>query len=56
MQDETPDDVPTGLPDEETEAPPLGVQDPQPEGEGDPARGEDAMPGIPTEGEPPDAG
>ena len=50
---ETPehDDVPTGLPDDEHEEPPLGVQ------EGDePDRGPEAMPGIPTEGEPPTAG
>ena len=47
-------DVLTGLPDEEPEPAPLGVpagadpdQDP---------RGPDAMPGIPTEGEPPTSG
>ena len=44
------EDVPTGLPDEEAEEPPLGVQ------EGDePERGPEGMPGIPTEGEPPAA-
>jgi len=43
-------DAPSGLPDEETEAPPMGV----PDGEDDPEVGE--LPGIPEEGEPPNAG
>jgi hypothetical protein len=43
-------DVPTGLPDEETEAPPMGV----PAEDDDPEVGE--LPGIPDEGEPPNAG
>jgi hypothetical protein len=51
-----PDDVPSGLPPDEPEEPPLGVPDAKPEGEDEPARGPDAMPGIPTEGDPPDAG
>lgn len=48
------DDAPTGLPDEEPDDVPLGVDDPDPEpdGEGATPRGDDAMPGIPTEGEP----
>ena len=50
------DDVPTGLPDESAEGDPLGPPEADPEGEGDARRGEDAMPGIPTEGEPPTAG
>jgi hypothetical protein len=55
MQDETPDpEVPTGLPDGEPEAPPLGVPEADPENE-DLDPGPDAMPGIPTEGEPPAA-
>lgn len=45
------DDVPPEL--EET---PLGTEEERPEGEGDAARGPEAMPGIPTEGEPPNAG
>ena len=48
-------DAPTGLPDDADEAEPLGVPASDPEGEGDTPRGEDAQPGIPTEGEPPAA-
>jgi hypothetical protein len=50
------DDAPSGLPSEDAEEGPLGVPDARPEGEDEPARGPDAMPGIPTEGEPPGAG
>ena len=43
-------DAPTGLPDDEPEAPPMGV----------PAEGDDPevgdLPGIPDEGEPPTSG
>jgi hypothetical protein len=49
-------DAPTGLPDEAEEATPLGTTDEAPEGEADPQRGADAMPGIPTGGEPPTSG
>jgi hypothetical protein len=49
-------DVPSGLPPEEPEHEPLGVPDARPEGEDEPDRGPGAMPGIPTEGDPPDAG
>lgn len=58
MADPTPDreDVPSGLPPDQPEEEPLGVPDAQPEGEDKPDRGPDAMPGIPTEGDPPDAG
>ena len=49
-------DAPSGLPDERHEADPLGVPEADPEGEGETARGADAMPGIPTGGEPPSAG
>jgi hypothetical protein len=52
----TPDDAPSGLPPDEPEEGPLGVPEARPEGEDAPARGADAMPGIPTEGDPPDAG
>ena len=51
-----PDEAPSGLPPDEPEETPLGVPDARPEGEDEPARGPDAMPGIPTEGDPPDAG
>jgi hypothetical protein len=47
-------DAPSGLPAEREEQP-LGPSETDPEGEGEPARGEDAMPGIPTGGEPPAA-
>lgn len=44
--------APSGLPDEAAEQDaPLGPVEPRPEGEGEPARGEDAQPGI-TRGEP----
>jgi hypothetical protein len=49
-----PREPPSGLPPEEPEETPLGVPEAKPEGEDD--RGPDAMPGIPTEGDPPDAG
>jgi hypothetical protein len=50
------DEAPSGLPpDQEHEEQPLGVTDADPDGEDEPARGADAMPGIPTEGEPPAA-
>jgi len=54
MPDESPDDVPTGMPEEEPEAPPLGVPAADPDNtETEP--GPEAMPGIPTEGDPPAA-
>jgi hypothetical protein len=48
-------EAPSGLPPDHPEADPLGVPESSPEGEGEPDRGEDAMPGIPSEGEPPAA-
>ena len=51
-----PNDMPTGLPAQETESEPMGPSDAQPEGEGEPQRGEDAMPGIPGGREGPTAG
>jgi hypothetical protein len=52
-----PDEAPSGLPDGDApEAEPLGPAEPRPEGEGPPERGDDAMPGIPSEGEPPSGG
>ena len=55
-QPSPPDDAPSGLPPNEPEEAPLGVPEADPDGENDPPRGPDAMPGIPTEGDPPDAG
>ena len=49
------EEAPSGLPSDQPEAEPLGVPDAAPEGDDEPQRGEDAMPGIPTEGEPPAA-
>jgi hypothetical protein len=43
-------DAPSGLPEEEPEAPPMGV----PDNDEDPEVGD--LPGIPEEGEPPNAG
>jgi hypothetical protein len=56
MSPERQDDEPptTGLPEGAPEPDPLGA--PDPEVEDTPDTGPDAMPGIPTEGEPPDAG
>jgi hypothetical protein len=48
-------DAPSGLPGDVEEAP-LGPPDADPDGEGESRRGEEAMPGIPTGGEPPSAG
>jgi hypothetical protein len=50
------EDAPTGLPTQSYEAVPLGTTEERPDGEDDPPRGENAMPGIPTGGEPPSAG
>ena len=54
MADETRDDVPSGMPDGEPEETPLGVDAADPDGERTPP-GPEAMPGMPTEGEPPAA-
>ncbi len=45
------EEVPEGF-----EEQPLGTTEEDPEGEGEPRRGAEEMPGIPTEGEPPSAG
>jgi hypothetical protein len=50
------EDAPTGLPTQSHEAVPLGISEDAPDEEGDPPRGEEAQPGIPTGGEPPNAG
>jgi hypothetical protein len=44
--------IPSGMPPGAPEPEPLGV----PDGDETPEPGPDAMPGIPSEGEPPDAG
>lgn len=49
------EDAPSGLPADAEEATPLGTEEEAPEGEDAPQRGEQAMPGIPTGGEPPAA-
>ena len=50
------DDIPTGLPDADApEATPLGPEETDPDGD-QTEPGPEAMPGIPTEGEPPTAG
>ena len=55
MSEDRDDTAPSGMPDDAPEGQPLGPEETRPDGEGDPPRGEDAMPGIPTEGEPPAA-
>jgi hypothetical protein len=49
-------EAPSGLPPDQPEEEPLGVPHASPEGEGERDRGDDAMPGVPSEGEPPAAG
>jgi hypothetical protein len=49
------EEAPSGLPPDQPEEEPLGVPDAAPEDDDEPQRGEDAMPGIPAEGEPPAA-
>jgi hypothetical protein len=51
----TSDEAPSGLPPDQPEEEPLGVPDPPPDDD-EPDRGADAMPGIPTEGDPPAVG
>ena len=53
---EDPDEVPSGLPEDAPEGQPLGPAETEPDGDGEPQRGEQAMPGIPTDGEPPTGG
>jgi hypothetical protein len=50
------DETPTGLPDDDAEAPPLGVPADEDADGAENADGAEKMPGIPTEGEPPSAG
>lgn len=53
---ETDRDAPSGLPNEAVEETPLGTTEEAPEGDAEPRRGEESMPGIPTGEEPPSAG
>ncbi len=53
---ETESGLPEGAAATGGEGTPLGVEEADPDGEGEPARGEDAMPGIPSGSEPPSAG
>lgn len=46
------EEIPSGVAQEGSEPSPLGGEETDPEGEGQARRGEEAMPGIPTEGEP----
>ena len=50
------DDIPTGVREDAIEEQPLGPPEADPDHDAPPERGEDAMPGIPTEGEPPTSG
>ena len=49
-------EAPSGLPGEDVEPAPLGTPEASPEAHGEPGRGEEAMPGLPTAGEPPASG
>jgi hypothetical protein len=48
-------EAPSGLPPDQPEDEPMGPPDTAPEGEDEPRRGPETMPGIPTEGDPPAA-
>ena len=50
------DDIPTGVREDAIEEQPLGPPEADPDHDAPPERGEDAIPGIPTEGEPPTSG
>jgi hypothetical protein len=50
-----PNDMPTGMPAGAPESDPLGAPESDPDGEGEPRRGDEEMPGIPSEGDPPAA-
>jgi hypothetical protein len=54
MADETQNEVPTGMPDNEREEQPLGVPEADPDRERT-APGPESMPGIPDDDEPPAA-
>ena len=54
MQDDPETDIPSGMPDDAPESDPLGVPEADPDGDETPS-GPEAMPGFPTEGEPPAA-
>jgi hypothetical protein len=50
------DEALSGLPPDQPEEQPLGVPEARPDADEAPPRGPDAMPGIPSDGDPPDAG
>lgn len=54
MDDETSETAPTGMPEDQPEESPLGVDEADPDGD-QTAPGPEAMPGVPTDGEPPAA-
>jgi hypothetical protein len=49
------EEAPSGLPPDQHEEEPLGVPGESPDDDEEPEHGPEAMPGIPTEGEPPAA-
>ena len=53
MEHQDDDDIPTGLRDDMPEETPLGPTEADPDHDAAEERGPDAMPGIPTEGDPP---
>ena len=54
--EETAPDAPSGLPNAADEETPLGTTEEAPEGDAEPRRGAESMPGIPLGDEPPSAG
>ena len=50
------DDIPTGVREDSIEEQPLGPTETDPDHDAPNERGPDAMPGIPSEGEPPTSG
>jgi hypothetical protein len=56
MEHHDDDDAPSGLREGELEENPLGPPEADPDHDAPPERGPGAMPGIPSEGEPPTSG
>ena len=56
MEHRDDDDIPSGIRDDAIEEEPLGPTETDPDHDAAAERGEGAMPGIPTEGEPPTSG
>jgi hypothetical protein len=55
MHDDPRENAPSGLPDEDTEAPPMGVEEADPDGE-KVKPGPESQPGIPAPTDPPETG